>query len=434
MKPSSQIQPRVLVLDVLMPGDLVLFTGTDPSSGVIKSITKSNWSHAAIAMGQGCIAEADDPGCVVSVLHACSAWMQKGKSIDRILYGLAQRNWSDACVYRPCANVDEGLLRSVIAEDLGTSFASYTMLFTAGAAGPTAYPRTKLASVTAPPLSLATGAVSRCLDGKPAQDRKLFCSLFVSLIYKRLGLLEVPSPANTSPGDLERLVAKRWRCIEEAVMDLPASAKSESNAIARWNAQAATHRKQIVEWTPTSVTQNLLTSIRQSLSGANKRATVFLALLIVLIAAVIGMGMRVLALKDTSPSSDQLVQAGEISTLKWNDYDRAFTREQLEHLPDGTGSPGLNEVIVGVSFTGAKIICERFNGRLPSSAEALANPGIASKEWVSDRVQSGGIFSDEAYVLNHRAVGTKLEANPTNKPLADVTFRIVAPARKRRNQ
>jgi hypothetical protein len=64
----------VLVIDVskLLPGDIVLSTGKNKVSWMIRAVTGGDYSHAALHVGHGIAVEANDPGVVPVFLPAVS--------------------------------------------------------------------------------------------------------------------------------------------------------------------------------------------------------------------------------------------------------------------------------------------------------------------------------------------------------------------------
>ena len=63
---------EILVIDAskLLPGDIVLCTGKNKVSSMVRAATAGNYSHAALHVGHGIAVEANDPGVVPIFLPA----------------------------------------------------------------------------------------------------------------------------------------------------------------------------------------------------------------------------------------------------------------------------------------------------------------------------------------------------------------------------
>lgn len=64
-RPSTVPVPLPLLRRCLHPGDVLLVEGDRKVSAVIKYITQSNWSHAAIYIGEAAGEGGDDPPCLL---------------------------------------------------------------------------------------------------------------------------------------------------------------------------------------------------------------------------------------------------------------------------------------------------------------------------------------------------------------------------------
>ena len=62
----------VINTDALLPGDIILSTGKNKVSWMIRAATVGSYSHAALHVGNGIAVEANDPGVIPVFLPAVS--------------------------------------------------------------------------------------------------------------------------------------------------------------------------------------------------------------------------------------------------------------------------------------------------------------------------------------------------------------------------